>query len=81
MVNAQRYHGHPLACAAAFEVQQVIKDEGLVDNCRRMGAYLGEALQSRLGDHPHVGNIRGRGLAWAVSFTVNKYSDSKVCTY
>jgi 4-aminobutyrate aminotransferase-like enzyme len=62
----QTYHGHPLACAAAYEVQQVIRDEGLVKNCGKMGEYLGERLRARLGDHPNVGDIRGRGLAWAV---------------
>lgn len=62
----QTYHGHPLACAAAYEVQQVIQDENLVANCRQKGDYLGEQLKARLGDHPNVGDIRGRGLAWAV---------------
>ena len=37
-----RYHGHPVACAAAYAVQQVIKEEKLVDNCREMGAHLGQ---------------------------------------
>ncbi|KAL1603734.1 hypothetical protein SLS60_005324 [Paraconiothyrium brasiliense] len=64
-VHFQTYHGHPLACAAAYEVQQVIQDEGLVENCKEMGKYLGEALGARLGAHPNVGDIRGRGLAWA----------------
>lgn len=66
LIQKQTYHGHPLACAAAYEVQQVIQDQGLVENCRKMGEHLGEKLKKRLGAHPNVGNIRGRGLAWAV---------------
>ena len=68
-MHFQTYHGHPLACAAAYEVQQVVKDGNLVENCRVMGKYLGELLEQRLGGHKHVGNIRGRGLFWGVSTT------------
>jgi adenosylmethionine-8-amino-7-oxononanoate aminotransferase len=66
-MHFQTYHGHPLTCAAALEVQRVIRDEGLVKNCRDMGMYLGERLTRRLGAHRNVGDIRGRGLVWAVS--------------
>ena len=62
----QTYHGHPTACAAAYEVQQIIKDEGLVENARQMGDYLGRRLKERLESHKHVGEVRGRGLLWAV---------------
>jgi adenosylmethionine-8-amino-7-oxononanoate aminotransferase len=65
-VHFQTYHGHPLACAAAYEVQQVIRDEDLLSNCKQMGEYLGELLRQRLGLHKHVGDIRGRGLLWGV---------------
>lgn len=71
-VHFQTYHGHPLACAAAYEVQQVIKDEDLVENCRRMGVYMGKLLKQRLGSHQHVGGIRGRGLLWGVELVKDK---------
>ncbi|KAK5168383.1 uncharacterized protein LTR77_006953 [Saxophila tyrrhenica] len=71
-MHFQTYHGHPLACAAAYEVQQVIKDEDLVANCAKMGKYLGQLLQERLGAHPNVGNIRGRGLLWGVELVKDK---------
>ena len=71
MLNLTRYHGHPLACAAAYEVQQVVKRENLIANCREMGAYLGQLLQSRLESHKNVGNIRGRGLVWGVGNPVH----------
>jgi adenosylmethionine-8-amino-7-oxononanoate aminotransferase len=66
-VHSQTYQGHPVACAAAFRVQQIIKEDNLLPNVRAMGEYLGQLLHERLDDHPRVGDIRGRGLFWAVS--------------
>ena len=43
-------------------VIEVIEEENLLANCRARGAELKERLQQRLGQHPHVGDIRGRGL-------------------
>lgn len=78
-MHFQTWHGHPVACAAAYEVQQVIKDEGLVENCRVVGAYLGEMLQKRFRSHKNVGQIRGRGMVWGVStislFTPQRLAD------
>jgi adenosylmethionine-8-amino-7-oxononanoate aminotransferase len=65
--HGQTYQGHPLACAAAAEVQRVIRDEKLVENVVQMGKLMGTLLQEKLGEHPNVGNIRGRGLFWGVS--------------
>ncbi|KAK1448064.1 aminotransferase [Colletotrichum cuscutae] len=38
----------------------------------RMGERLGAALRAALGGHPNVGDIRGRGLMWAVEFVKDK---------
>jgi adenosylmethionine-8-amino-7-oxononanoate aminotransferase len=65
-VHSQTYQGHPVACAAAYEVQDIIKHDNLLENVRNMGAYLETLLESHLGGHKHVGNIRGRGLFWGV---------------
>ena len=66
-VHGQTYQGHPVACAAALEVQRIIREQGLVENVRRMGKILSSRLKQRLVGHPHVGDIRGRGLFWGVS--------------
>lgn len=65
--HGQTYQGHPIACAAALEVQRVIREEDLVENVREMGKGLEEGLREKLGEHPHVGDIRGKGLFWGVS--------------
>ena len=66
-VHSQTYQGHPLACAASYEVQQIIKEENLLENCRVMGRYLEKLLREELLSHRNVGDIRGRGLLYAVS--------------
>lgn len=60
--HGHTYMGHPAACAAALAVQHTIRDENLLRNVREKGAKLKEVLITRFGNHPHVGDIRGRGL-------------------
>lgn len=64
--HGQTYQGHPVACAAALEVQRIIRDEDLLANVRAKGELLSSLLREKLLGHPHVGNIRGRGLFWGV---------------
>jgi adenosylmethionine-8-amino-7-oxononanoate aminotransferase len=78
-VHSQTYQGHPVACAAACEVQQIIRGDNLLENVRAMGSYLEKLLKSRLGDHKHVGNIRGRGLFWGVSLSSLLSASFKLC--
>lgn len=60
--HSHTYTGHPLACAAALAVQQVIRRDNLLANVRQQGEHLARRLQERFGNHPFVGNVRGRGL-------------------
>ena len=60
--HGQTYAGHTLACAAALGVQQAIREEGLLERVRGLSALLFRRLGERFGQHPHVGDIRGRGL-------------------
>jgi adenosylmethionine-8-amino-7-oxononanoate aminotransferase len=62
----QTYQGHPVACAAAYEVQRIIQEENLVENAGKVGEYLGSELKRRLLSHKNVGDIRGVGLMWGV---------------
>jgi adenosylmethionine-8-amino-7-oxononanoate aminotransferase len=70
--HGHTYVGHPLACAAALAVQRVVREEGLLDNVRARGTQLEQALRARLGDHPQVGDIRGRGLFWGVELVADR---------
>ena len=60
--HGHTYMGHPAACAAGLAVQRVMREEKLLENVRRQGESLEAALHERFGNHPHIGDIRGRGL-------------------
>jgi adenosylmethionine-8-amino-7-oxononanoate aminotransferase len=70
--HGHTYIGHPLACAAALAVQRVIKRDRLLDNVQTMGALLARRLGERFGNHPHVGDIRGRGLFQAIELVADR---------
>lgn len=70
--HGHTYMGHATACAAALAVQKVIREENLLDNVRRQGERLAVALQDRFGDHPHIGDIRGRGLFRGLEFVADR---------
>lgn len=74
-VHGHTYQAHPVACAAALEVLRVIEEEGLLENVRVQGKYLKHCLRERFGANEHVGDIRGRGLFYALEFLQNR--DSK----
>ncbi|HEY2243794.1 MAG TPA: aspartate aminotransferase family protein [Xanthobacteraceae bacterium] len=61
-LHSHTYMGHPLACAAALAAQRVIRSDNLLENVRRQGDYLSRRLNERFGNHPFVGDLRGRGL-------------------
>lgn len=60
--HGHTYLGHATACAAALEVQRVIAEEKLLDNVKARGEQLRASLREYYGAHPHVGDVRGRGL-------------------
>jgi adenosylmethionine-8-amino-7-oxononanoate aminotransferase len=60
--HGHTYMGHPASCAAGVAVLDEIEGRDLLANVREQGEALQQALESRLGQHPHVGDIRGRGL-------------------
>jgi len=70
--HGHTYLAHPLACAGALEVQRVIGEERLLDKVMARGGQLERRLTERFGNHRHVGDIRGRGLFWAVELVVDR---------
>ncbi|QHJ00865.1 aspartate aminotransferase family protein [Xylophilus rhododendri] len=73
--HGHTYIGHPTAAAAALAVQKVIQRDGLLAQVRTRGEQLRGALLRRLGEHPCVGDIRGRGLFMGVELVKDR--DSK----
>ncbi|KAG8160944.1 hypothetical protein KVR01_009208 [Diaporthe batatas] len=71
-IHGLTYQAMPVQAAAALEVQRIIREDQLMANVVEQGAYLGQCLHGLLGNHPHVGDIRGRGLFWGVEFVRDK---------
>lgn len=70
--HGHTYTGHATACAGALAVQRAVKNRGLLAKVRERGAGLEARLRARFGEHPHVGEIRGRGLFWALELVEDR---------
>jgi adenosylmethionine-8-amino-7-oxononanoate aminotransferase len=76
VMHGHTFTGHPLACAAALAVQEEVRERDLLANVRRMGGLLRGALSEQFGNHPHVGDIRGRGLFLALELVEDRESQA-----
>ena len=70
--HGHTYMGHPMACAAALAVQRKIQALDLLANVREQGEVLESRLLDRLGNHAHVGDIRGRGLFRGIELVADR---------
>jgi adenosylmethionine-8-amino-7-oxononanoate aminotransferase len=70
--HGHTYMGHPTATAAGLAVVNAILDRQLLPRVNDMGAKLKSALTDRLGQHAHVGDIRGRGLFLGVELVADR---------
>jgi hypothetical protein len=70
--HGHTYIGHAAACAGALAVQSAIRERGLLARVRDLGRGLEERLRARFGNHPHVGDVRGRGLLWALELVEDR---------
>ncbi|TVY67524.1 putative aminotransferase [Lachnellula suecica] len=66
------YQAPPFSCAAALAVQRILRRRALVERCAAIGEYLRSCLEKTFGDCKYVGNIRGKGLFWALEFVKDK---------
>ncbi len=73
--HGHTYVGHAMGCAAALKVQKIIERDKLLANVVERGEQLHNALVDTFGNHPNIGDIRGRGLFWGMELV--QYRDSK----
>lgn len=66
------FAAHPAACAAADKVLQILAAEDLVARAEKTGAELKERLTAAFADHPHVAEVRGRGLLLALEIVADR---------
>lgn len=70
--HGHTYLGHPVACAAGLAVVERLVDDNVLGRVMPAGDHLRAALQTRLGQHPHVGDIRGVGLFQGVELVADR---------
>ena len=73
--HGHTYIGHATACATALAVQQTIEARDLLTRVNVLGEGLKARLNERFAHHPHVGDIRGRGLFQGLELVADR--DSK----
>jgi adenosylmethionine-8-amino-7-oxononanoate aminotransferase len=71
-MHAHTYSGHPVGCAVALHTIEILERERMADQAKEKGQRLLKNLQRELANHPHVGDIRGKGLMCAVEFVQDK---------
>ena len=76
------YSGHPLACAAAVATIRAMDQDGIVDNARRIGQdVLGPGLRELAGRHAVIGEVRGRGVFWALELVADRGTREPLVPY
>lgn len=73
-LHSHTYAGNPVACSAALAVQQIMREDHILEKANDMAVYLHGALEDTLGKHPHVGEIRHIGLINAIELVEDKSS-------
>ncbi len=71
-MHAFTYSAHPVGCAVALAVLDIVEKEDFPAQAAEKGAYLLKALDAALASHPHVGDVRGKGLMCAVEIVQDK---------
>ena len=72
LMHGHTYMGHAIACAASLAVLNTIESENLLQNVQTQGNDLINKLRNQLTTHPHVGDVRGRGLFIGIEFVADK---------
>lgn len=71
-IHGQTFQGMPIQASAALEVQRIVREEKILENVKAQGTHMEERLKLLLGNHPYVGDIRGKGLFWGIEFVRDK---------
>jgi taurine--2-oxoglutarate transaminase len=76
------YSGHPLACASAVASITIMREEGIIEHARDLGAeVIGPALEKLAENHPSIGEVRGLGVFWAVELVRDRDTREPLVPY
>lgn len=70
--HGHTYMGHPVAAAGGHAVVSAILERGLIERVQVQGEMLSERLAARFGQHPHIGDLRGRGLFRGIELVADR---------
>ena len=70
--HGHTYNGHPTAAAAGLAVVSAILDRGHLQRVQTQGDKLADRLADRFGQHPHIGDLRGRGLFYGIEIVADR---------
>jgi len=70
-LHSHSYTGNPLACAAANATLDIFRDDDVLNRNRALAAHMGRAA-TQLSDHPHVAEVRQKGMILAIEMVKNK---------
>ncbi len=69
IMSGHTYSGHPLSCATAHKVLEIVEEDQLLDNVNRKGTHIKKGLSDLQKKHSFIEIIRGKGLMMGVEFT------------
>ncbi len=79
--HGHTYEAHPMTLAPAVATIHEMQRLGLVERSATLAPYVEEKLQALKANHPSVGDIRGKGLFWAVELVRNRATRQPFNTY
>lgn len=77
--HASTFGGNPLATAAGIAALKAVLEEGILDNCRKVGKYLIEKLTALKPEYPFIREVRGKGLIIGMELTIPGAPIVKAC--
>ena len=72
LYHGHTYTGNPLAAAAAIASLELIEQRCVVAHADRLGGIIRKRLRDGLADHPHVGDVRSRGVMTGIELVASR---------
>ncbi|MFQ6089778.1 MAG: aspartate aminotransferase family protein [Candidatus Methanofastidiosia archaeon] len=77
--HGHTYVAHPLSCACGVAAIKAYREEKILEHVKKMGDYLGKRLYELKENHKSVGDVRGKGLFWAIEPVRNQKTKEPFC--
>jgi adenosylmethionine-8-amino-7-oxononanoate aminotransferase len=71
-MHAYTYSAHPVGCAVALAMMDIVEGEDFIGQAARKGQRLLDGLQDAIGDHPNVGEVRGLGMMLGIEYVEDR---------